>query len=248
VAKARLAEAPEEWEAKWVVSEVLSGVPTRRDPPGHDYDIKVGSRSIALEVTKSAPAERNALNAAIHRLHQREQDLTSRRWQVAIPDARPGFRGPSLQAIFDNAPALLHALESYGVEAFGAGHENEHPPFDAQEPIRKLLELGLLWGQSVPLFLPTDRPQFLVGTRSRDGFLDPNDVNTCVEICAARKAGQLLAATEADERHLFVVVESTDYGAFAALTVGLSLPGNPPNLPQGINTVWVAAWRPGSWG
>jgi hypothetical protein len=105
VAKARPAEAPEEWEAKWVVSQVLSGVPTRRDPPGHDYDIKVGSRRIGLEVTKSAPAERNALNAAIHRLHQREQELISRHGQVAIPDARPGFRGPSLQAIFDNAPA-----------------------------------------------------------------------------------------------------------------------------------------------
>src|ERR1019366_8305311 len=39
---ARPAEGRDEWEAAWIVSESLGGIPRRRGGPGHDYDIEVG--------------------------------------------------------------------------------------------------------------------------------------------------------------------------------------------------------------
>ena len=55
VRTARPAEGRDEWEAAWIVSECLGGIPRRRSGPGHDYDIEVGLHHVALEVTKSAP-------------------------------------------------------------------------------------------------------------------------------------------------------------------------------------------------
>jgi hypothetical protein len=243
---ARPAEGRDEWEAAWIVSESLGGIPRRRGGPGHDYDIEVGLRLVALEVTKSAPQERNALNAAIRRLHEREITCTTTHWQLTIPDAREGYPGPPLHPIFDEAPPHLRLLEEHGVWGFGPGHEWQclEAPEAVQACIAELFALGLISGNSVGPLMPKDRPLLLVGTRGEGSILDANDVNNCVERAAARKARQLLAATHADERHLFVVVECTDYAASAALTAGLRLPDRPPKVPVGIDTVWVGAWMP----
>ena len=244
----RHAESPEEWEAKWVASAILGGVPQRRTPPGHDYDIRVGDAVIALEVTRSAPEERAALHAAIGRLHQRRTDHITMHWQVGIPDAKHGYRGPDLQAIFKLAPPLLRVLEQRGVSGFGPGYERHtgDKPDEVRASIQALHDLGLIAGQSVgPPMLQHD-PLLLVGTRADGGAVDANDVNVVVEICAAKKTNQLIDAV-ATERHLFVVVESTDYPAHPALSVGLHLPDRPPTLPAGIETVWVGAWMPHSW-
>jgi hypothetical protein len=244
----RATESREEWEAKWVVSAVLGGLPERRTPPGHDYDVRVGDRVIALEVTRSAPEERSALHAAISRLHERRVDHITTHWQLSIPDAKSGYKGPDLHPIFDKAPPLLHLLEEHGVWGFGPGHEGqtEDAPDEVRTAIETLRDLGLIAGHSVGPLVPKERPLLRVGTRGEADWIDASDVNHAVEICAAKKVSQLLAAG-ADERHLFVIVESTDYAASAALTVGMHLPDAPPTLPQGIDTVWVGAWMPRAW-
>jgi hypothetical protein len=57
LAEVRQGESREEWEAKWAVSAFVEGTPHCRNLPRHDYDIGVGGRVIALEVTRSAPGQ-----------------------------------------------------------------------------------------------------------------------------------------------------------------------------------------------
>jgi hypothetical protein len=240
-------ELREEWEAKWAVSTILRGVPERCNPPGHDYDVRVGDRVIALEVTKSAPKERAALHAAIRRLHERQVGHITMHWQVWIPDAKRGFRGPDLRPIFDQAPPLLRVLEQHGVWGFGRGYElqcRDKP--DLVPSIRALYHLGLIAGHAVGPLMPKECPLLLVGTTGEGGMVDANEVNGVAELCATKKLDQLSAA-DAHERHLFIIVESTDYAANAALTAGFHLPDRPPRLPEGVDTVWVGAWVPRSW-
>jgi hypothetical protein len=243
----RQGESRDEWEAKWAVSALVGGLPQRHNPPGHDYDIRVGDRVIALEVTKSTAEERVALHAAIGRLHEGHVGHITMHWQVWISDAKPGFRGPDLRPIFDKAPPLLRVLEQHGVWGFGRGCESlcrDKP--DLRPSIRALHDLGLIAGHSVGPLTPKERPLLLVGTSGEGGMVDANEVNGVVEICATKKLDQLLAA-DAHERHLFVVVESTDYAASAALPAGLHLPDRPPKLPEEIDTMWVGAWMPRAW-
>jgi hypothetical protein len=68
----RTTESPEEWEVKWLVAAHLGGIPERRSGDGHDYNVHLETRVIALEVTKSAPKERNALWAAISKVHDKK--------------------------------------------------------------------------------------------------------------------------------------------------------------------------------
>jgi len=244
-------ESPEEWEAKWVVAEALGGLPIRREGPGHDYDIEGGSRKAALEVTKSAPQERMALRAAINRIHQRECPHITTHWRLTIPDARPelGFRGPDLDAIFKKAPPRLRLLEEHGAPAFGVGYE--HLSRDVAEAVRtaisEMLALEILTGQSQGPLLPREHPLLLIGTRGEWGASIAEPVIESVERAAARKARQLLAAQGVHKRHLFVVIDPTDYAAHSAFTTGAPLPGRPPTLPEGIDTVWLGAWIPRAW-
>src|SRR5437763_2406592 len=147
----RAGESAEEWESKWAVSAVLGGVPERRDPPGHDYDVRVGNCVVALEVTRSAPEERSALNAAIRRRHGRPVDHIATHWQVTIPDAKAGYTGPDLRPIFAKAPPVLRKLEEHGVRGFGPGHERQvaDAPDEVRTAIEGLHDLGLMTGVSV---------------------------------------------------------------------------------------------------
>ena len=189
---ARPAEGRDEWEAAWIVSESLGGIPRRRGGPGHDYDIEVGLRLVALEVTKSAPQERNALNAAIRRLHEREITCTTTHWQLTIPDAREGYPGPPLHPIFDEAPPHLRLLEEHGVWGFGPGHEWQclEAPEAVQACIAELFALGLISGNSVGPLMPKDRPLLLVGTRGEGSMPPPTRCRSRRALSVVDRAGE----------------------------------------------------------
>jgi hypothetical protein len=169
-----------------------SRIPRRRGGPGHDYDIEVGLRLVALEVTKSAPQERNALNAAIRRLHEREITCTTTHWQLTIPDAREGYPGPPLHPIFDEAPPHLRLLEEHGVWGFGPGHEWQclEAPEAVQACIAELFALGLISGNSVGPLMPKDRPLLLVGTRGEGSMPPPTRCRSRRALSVVDRAGE----------------------------------------------------------
>jgi hypothetical protein len=53
-AREDLAGSSQDWEAKWLVAAVLRGLPERRGGGGHDYDLRVDDRPVALEVNVRA--------------------------------------------------------------------------------------------------------------------------------------------------------------------------------------------------
>jgi hypothetical protein len=242
-------ETPDEWEAKWLVAAHLGGVPRRLPPPGPDYDIRLpDGRTIALEVTTSAPADRKALWRAIDGSKAGVPHIETT-WQLTIIDRAPRSKSPRVDRIYAAAPELLRMLEVNRVEGFGRGWENvsRNAPEAAHLAIGELLALKIDAGHSLGPGLQI-RPQLLIGTVGEGRGVDPEAVNEAAEACAQAKAAQLQRA-DADEHHLFVVVGVDDYAAFPPLTVGHRLPDRSPQLPREVTTVWVGAWQQGlMWG
>ncbi len=241
----RRIESSEEWEAKWLVAAVLQGLPERRSGAGHDYDIRVDDQLVALEVTTSTIQEVKALDAALRSHQQRPCPLITSDWALSIVAAAPGDPGTDVRAIFADAPAPLRILEEHNVAAFGRGFEEVLKSADdsVRTSVASLLGLGLLGGTNIGPPSQGRGPVIVIGSIGKGGPIDPNDLNRTVERVAARKARQLGGAV-ADERHLFIVIEATNYAAHAAISVGPHLPTSPPRLPPGIDTVWIGTWAP----
>jgi hypothetical protein len=105
--------------------------------------------------------------------------------------------------------------------------------------ITDLRRLGVEGGDVVD-FIPPGTIK--LGLPSDGGWLGTSIVNDAV-LDAAQRVDKIrkLAATDADERHIFVFMEASAGAPYLALFLGQDLPAA-PCVPQPITHVWVGAY------
>jgi hypothetical protein len=239
--------SPEEIEAAGLVAHALGGVANPLDVESApdltpDFDVIVGQRRIALEVTA---AKDELVLAAVATAFGRDWDAgdLSNDWHISLAQAGNG-RSVHVQTVMRRLPPLLGALEVLGVA--DSLEVSEWPPemfrMDGNkhlvETIVKLARLGVL---AVRPFGPAQQSGHarLIPT-FRGGFSSNVDqVNTLVTREAEANLKKLLLSS-ADERHLFIWIHASEpeaeFGVFQ---------GQPPTrsveLPAGIDAVWIGA-------
>ena len=236
-----------ELEAAWTLAALRSGRPVRRDMPGaapgtHDFDVQLPEgRMIALEVTSSTVPEVVAMWDAIGQLDWAVPSLT-RSWSVSLQAAERGKAGTRVRRFHKEAPSLLRVLESElptrAGDLFGTPLE-ESLSSRALQTIQALRALGVRHGGPVDT-MTGNPPLLLVGTVGQARWLDGSSVNQAVADALSANAKKL-EAPKADERHLWLWVDSTDSEGAASMH-GYSLPAETPDLDDRADEVWVALW------
>ena len=236
-----------ELEAAWTLAALRSGRPIRRDMPGaapgtHDFDVQLPhGRIIALEVTSSTVPEVVAMWEAIGQLDWAVPSIT-RSWSVSLQAGERGKAGARVRRFHKEAPSLLKVLESDLPTPPGDLLGN--PPEQllssrALETIQALRALGARNGGPVDT-MTGNPPLLLVGTVGQARWLDGSSVNRSVAEALSANA-EKLAATKADERHLWLWIDSTDSEGAASMH-GYSVPAQTPDLDDRADEVWVALW------
>jgi hypothetical protein len=235
-----------ESEGAWTVSAMLGGDrPTRRDVGGgpdatHDFDIRLDNQIIALEVTSATVAEVASMWLAILAVDWVCPELPES-WSITLQAAERGRAGSAVRKFRRKAPPLLLQLSQEQTHLVGdVLHDPDRGDLSARSvpAIRGLRALGARSGG--PIGTMTGGPSSLsvgtVGSRVANG----SAVHTAVEREAVNNASKLLRA-DADERQLFLWVDDTDPGCVEELT-SFHLPLARPELPNGVDVVWVALW------
>ncbi|HZP14949.1 MAG TPA: hypothetical protein VFA96_03930 [Nocardioides sp.] len=253
----RLRPWDEEADAAALLAAYLDGVVHRRDPGGgaeqrHDFDLQLrDGRTIAIEVTRHTVAEYLRTLAAVDARDWYFPSL-SNNWVVDMS-------GPyNVRALHNQIAQPLTALEAAGFEQlllrqalFDATLADDELDDDERSARAKLAAAGA-WGAAESLYNMGVRSVCRIGAADESGgLIIPSDapragatgasvVVDLVEYHAALadNAAKLARAAQADERHLFVWVESSQDQAVAAFGFPL-LPERPPLLPDDIDAVWV---------
>ena len=249
-------DRPDELEAAIAVAQTLGGTYAQRDVPGapdgtHDFDILIGSRVIALEVTSAVDGEATALWNAVTGRGWLQPTLRYS-WSLTV-DASTNIKN-----LTKSVTAALMTLESADVGKFGFGHPGGQQEAAVVDALATLSELGARGGSSID-----DPPSRIVIAVVGPGVWGgPEAISEAVVREAAANA-EKLARAKADERHLFVWADWTMSDIQAAIiSVGnFGVMPAVPDLPSGVDTVWVAPvamvdereaflWRvtpPGGW-
>lgn len=214
----------------------LGGIWERRDAGGgpiayHDFDIQLpGGEVVALEVTRHTLSAAVKARAAVRK---KDWSFACLRWNWVVNIAGHGH---DVREIHRRIPALLAVLEEAGIET---AHLREDPP---PGPAQAALE-GLRSLHARLVYRHTDATdgagRVILGEASVAGATSPQ-----VVVQAAEHQGNMadnsgkLASAEADERHLFIWVESHPH--VAAAMASDVLPGQAPTLPEHIDVVWLA--------
>lgn len=240
-----------ELKAATIVGAVLDGIFIPRDLPGardgtHDFDVLVLGRCVALEVTRAAD-ERvlSTLAAAMGRSFPAPGLATT--WRLTIPTVGPNM--PVVKDIVKAAPALIAVLERANVEEFNGRLYPGQADSSLVEATALLSRLGVSWART----WPEDGPPRLFFSGYGGFGSNPDEVNRLAAEHAAANAAKLRAA-DADERHVFVWIDPSYAEAEVAMHLE-SPPDRVPELPGGVDVVWVAnasghLWRcrpPGGW-
>jgi hypothetical protein len=162
-------------------------------------------------------------------------------WSISLQAATREQAGTQIRRFRANAAPLLAILELHNGGRVGdiLGSVDSERSDEEQQAIAELRRLGARSGG--PVHRPASGPAFVVvGTAGPGGSVDGSAVNEGVEKAAVDNIEKLLKAA-GDERHLFVWVDATDPGANAAMST-FALPG-PPELPDGVDSVWVGLWQ-----
>lgn len=199
-----------------------------------EHDIELvhpdGRRGI-VEVASIVNAENlETITAILHR--KRGDTLQARKskggWYIHPSNGAPINR---LRVDIDSCLAKLEAAGIYSFDAHMLGV----PP----DLIAELERLGVVGGDVVD-FIP--RGTIKLGLPSDGGWLGTSIVNDAV-LDAATRADNLrkLSTGNAEERHIFVFLDSSSGAPYLALFLGDDLP-QAPSVPQPITHVWVAAY------
>ncbi len=242
----RKLDISEDAAAKIVAGPVMGKAEPRgtdEAPEGtHDFDIGLpDGRCLALEVTAADDPDIRSVNAAGFGNEWPAAGLAND-WWVVIAHVVGGPQVRLAPVMKQIVPVLL-VLEQNSVTAVDT---RVRPAYlrplpdsrqDVLDAVTKLHELGVSaarpWGArrgaQAELFL-----SFSAGFGS-----DPEKLTELVAMLADRKA-EKLAAAKADERHLFVWLRATYPGAEIAMALG-AVPAAPPELPEAIDVIWLAA-------
>ena len=229
-----------------LVAEILGGRAEPRDVPGAppatvDFDIALPNGSVlALEVTTAADPDTVAEIAAAFGREWRFSELRND-WMIGIGADRGGEPAPIRKLMAEMLP-LLVLLESLGQTEIEVRYSPRFRARPAQTPKAlheariKMFDLGVrqarTWGTPAPGESAQILPTISGGTTS-----NPGKLNRLVSQCADRKVTKLLAAS-ADERHLFIWIDTSH--ADAELAFATLPPPESPALPHGIDVVWLA--------
>jgi hypothetical protein len=235
---------PEEQQAGDIVAAHLGGTVHPRDisgapPETHDLDVMLpDGRRIAVEVTSAREPSLEGLARAGPRSRHPAPGLTYD-WWIGLPyDGTVGVK-----KLVGEAALHLRVVEQAGRESIGGvlPAERRVPPDASQEETRSIhalfelrVDFARRWGPA-----DADRPAELLV--SCHGGASSDFVALCghLEDQAQAKVSKLIAA-KADQAHLFIWVLGSASDAELALST-LPPPSVPPQLPAGIDVLWLAS-------
>ena len=242
-----------ELEAAHIVGQVMNGTPKsfdRRGPGARDgmYDFDVGlsnGRSVALEATTAAQEDMIGTLAAFSQLHDVTFPALKYNWSLTGQHPEGSNRGPDMRGIRRQADVLLGVLETAEVLKFDERYRSvpRTTNADVQRALDQLGRLGVYAGTAMSE-APPGEAFIAVGLVGGGGSVDNDAINQSV----AREVDANLAKLErsdADERHLFVWIDSSMFSEELSMHLG-QVPSTGPTLPASITTVWVATWGPGT--
>jgi hypothetical protein len=211
-----------------------------RDIPGapdgmHDLDIELpDGRMIAVEVTFARQPKLVSIYATAFGKRWEAPSLSAH-WQVAFESGKP-LDVPRLAA---GIVPHLELLETLGVTEAGTVTSDawRRAGDDVASAIQQIAELGAThvrrWNEPTP----GETPLLLFSGHQGVGG-SPGAVNALVEERAGAKVKKLVASG-ADERHLFVWIDSSHSEAELGMAT-MPPPATTPSVPAGIDVVWAA--------
>lgn len=166
-------------------------------------------------------------------LHSKHGDTIQARKSKGGWYVRPS-NGALIKRLRTRLDSCLARLEAAGINSFDP-HMFDVPT----NLIAELARLGVESGDIVDFIRPGT---IKLGLPSDGGWLGTSIVNDAV-LDAAQRADNLrkLSASDAEERHIFVFMESSSGAPYLALFLGADLPAA-PRVPQPITHVWVGAY------
>lgn len=231
--------SPEEWAAARIVQSYEGGAIQVTDCPGapdgtHDFDL-VSTRRIALEVTRSADPRERSTRAAIGKRRWRAPEL-SHNWQVSVWYSAETHDVANIAMLHRHLFGLLAVLEAHSVTKVWCDGFCRRSDKAVNDAVNQLGSLGV--SSILQLGQPSSGDVAAIFVGLCGGFsTGPEVVNASVEQASADNLAKL-AAAEADERHLFVWVDYSAGAVELAVRLG-QLPAS-PNLPEAVDTVWLA--------
>jgi hypothetical protein len=199
-----------------------------------EHDIELvhpdGRRGI-VEVASIVDADNLETIAAI--LHSKHGDTIQARKSKGGWYIHPS-NGAPINRLHTGIDSCLASLEAAGINSF-----DSHMLGVPANLIAELGRLGVEGGDVVDFIRPGT---IKLGLPSDGGWLGTSIVNGAV-LDAAQRADNLrkLSASDAQERHIFVFMESSAGAPYLALFLGEDLPAA-PRVPQPITHVWVGAY------
>jgi hypothetical protein len=225
---------PEE-EAAPVVAAQFGATWRKRDVPGapdktHDFDLAVGDRIVALEVTSATDESTRGLWDAVGKRDWDDESL-SRSWILVLkPEARIG-------RLRTEVGPLLQTLDQAGVTKFPDTKTMATRSPQETHALERLKLLGVEAGSAFDGH-PTGVVISVSGTAEATAA---ENLNLAVEPEIEANIDKLRRAV-ADERHLFIWLDWSSQNAQMALHHMLTfgrLPASPPVLPEGLDSVWA---------
>jgi hypothetical protein len=215
---------------------------------------------VALEITSAVdPSVVSQLKAAFDQ--EWSFPRLANNWMIAIQQTRGEPRASIRKVMAGMSPILelFERREETSIEVRSSPLHRPRAPGttdELHEAMIRMFDLGVevarLWSKTEP-----GHPGAIYPTISAGIGSNPQKLNQLVADCAERKVNKLVAAP-ADERHLFVWLDSSHEDAELAFA---TLPPPPsPTISPGIDIVWlvgpaggpggVRIWRlkpPGGW-
>lgn len=226
----------EEEVAARAVQRVIGGTWALADTGSEPGQVDVlfeldDGRRVALEVTSEGAADlREARNAMEKRTARGEfaGPSLSHQWHVSLPTTTSVS---SLQPALEEA---LRAFEAEGLEVIDAGSASRGDPA-GRRLARLHVHSAIRWDPSPP----SGRPKILLGS-SWSVIGTPTSLPEALERVLARTDNQdKLAATDAEERHLYLLLN--DHAAASGLRGIWPLPKCPHDPRSVIDRLWIFA-------
>ena len=150
------------------------------------------------------------------------------------PRPRPGT---SIKRLVKGVTKPLEVLEQTRVLKFGFGHPGGRLTADVIQALTALDELWVRAGNAVD----DPPPRIVVAVAGPGGWGGPDAFTEAAEREAIANAEKLYRS-DTDERHLFVWVDWTRFDLQAAILSVRNFGKMPavPELPEAVDTVWVA--------
>jgi histidine triad (HIT) family protein len=229
----RVAHEVETTEGAAGVLTNLGNLPGLEAPPHPAIELG-GGRLGAVEVTA---AENETLAAT--------QGAISKQPILRCPDLRFGWfvlvaPGGNVNLVRQQLPAILRRLEEHGISSI-----DDYAWDEEVEWASELIRSGHLQAAAVSLSLDPGVVGITGPMRVEWLSMNPDDVVTFAERFVARRPSDVakLAASGADERHLFIWSGLFSEGLVELRALGSdieSLPQRAPNLPDAITHLWIA--------